>query len=92
MAAWIPLVFEIFGCIIIITLKLIFDHTRLGRRAAPEGARAGSDDGSDASEAAQAAAQPVKPSADACACPHCGRAGEVIVQVRPSAAAGAEAV
>ncbi|KAI8469064.1 MAG: hypothetical protein J3K34DRAFT_424982 [Monoraphidium minutum] len=31
-AAWIPLVFESAGCLTILTLKLIFDHTRCGRR------------------------------------------------------------
>jgi hypothetical protein len=33
-------VVETVGCITIITLKLVFDHTRLGHRAASEGAPA----------------------------------------------------
>jgi hypothetical protein len=58
-------VLETVGCVIIIVLKLVFDHTRFGRRAAPEGV--------------QAAKPP-----EGCACPHCGRAPEVVVEMGPA--------
>ncbi|KAF8061081.1 hypothetical protein HT031_004541 [Scenedesmus sp. PABB004] len=32
LAAWIPLVIEILGCLVIIALKLFFEHTAAGRR------------------------------------------------------------
>eukprot|EP00877_Chromochloris_zofingiensis_P004809 jgi/Chrzof1/14329/UNPLg00602.t1 len=31
-AAWIPLLIEIFGCVLVIGLKLIFDYTRVGAK------------------------------------------------------------